>query len=153
MVDEVLQWGFSTSPILLHHQQLQVVQFFQYSLLNIKIGEYICHKDNNGRKLGRLLAILNDNNSYKLKVQRILTYNELPRQFQSNKRAQIDPRLSRICNGFANLSNSLTHIMSNWFIIEEHPESDDNETKGSKSFHLGEVLLWEIIYYIVYEWE
>jgi hypothetical protein len=52
--------------------------------LNIKIGEYICYKDNNGRKLGRLLAILNDDNSYKLKVQRILTYNELPRQFQSN---------------------------------------------------------------------
>ncbi|CAG8751482.1 13001_t:CDS:2, partial [Rhizophagus irregularis] len=76
--------------------------------------------------------ILNDSNSYKLKGQRILTYNELSRQFQSNyrlQRAQIDPRLSRTCNGFANLSNSLTRIMSNWFIIEEHPESDDNETK------------------------
>ncbi|CAB4443282.1 unnamed protein product [Rhizophagus irregularis] len=46
-----------------------------------QIGEYICYKDNNGRKLERVLAILNDSNSYKLKGQRILTYNELPRQF------------------------------------------------------------------------
>lgn len=38
--------------------------------------------------MGRLLAILNDNNGYKLKVQRILTYNELPRQFQSNSQFQ-----------------------------------------------------------------
>ncbi|CAB4405942.1 unnamed protein product [Rhizophagus irregularis] len=51
-----------------------------------QIGKYICYKDNNGRKLGRLLAILNDINSYKLKGQCILTYNELPRQFQSNSR-------------------------------------------------------------------
>ncbi|PKC56284.1 hypothetical protein RhiirA1_474217 [Rhizophagus irregularis] len=90
------------------------------------------------------------NNSYKLKGQRILTYNELPRQFQSNsrlQRAQIDPRLSRTCNGFANLSNSLTHIMSNWFIIEEHPESDDNETKVQMLKILSNYLLRDVYWY------
>ncbi|RGB42106.1 hypothetical protein C1646_751292 [Rhizophagus diaphanus] len=49
-----------------------------------QIGKYICYKDNNGRKLGRLLAILNDSNNYKLKGQHIvLTYNKLPRQFKA----------------------------------------------------------------------
>ncbi|CAB4405449.1 unnamed protein product [Rhizophagus irregularis] len=56
------------------------------NIFEYQIGKYICYKDNNGRKLGRLLAILNDINSYKLKGQCILTYNELPRQFQSNSR-------------------------------------------------------------------
>ncbi|PKY60734.1 hypothetical protein RhiirA4_484787 [Rhizophagus irregularis] len=69
-------------------------------------------------------------------VQHKLTYNELSRQFQSIFRFQrvqidggVDPRFSRTCNSFANLSNSITHITSDWFIIEEHTESDDNETK------------------------
>ncbi|CAB4389208.1 unnamed protein product [Rhizophagus irregularis] len=63
------------------------------------------------------------------------------------QRAQIDPRLSRTCNGFANLSNSLTHIMSNWFIIEEHPESDDNETKVQMLKILSNYLLSDVYWY------
>ncbi|CAB4381734.1 unnamed protein product [Rhizophagus irregularis] len=53
-----------------------------------QIGEYLCYNDNNRRKLGRLLAILYGNDSYKLKIQRILTYNELPTNFKSNSRSR-----------------------------------------------------------------
>ncbi|UZO13261.1 uncharacterized protein OCT59_004765 [Rhizophagus irregularis] len=53
-----------------------------------QIGEYLCYNDNNRRKLGRLLAILYGNDGYKLKIQRILTYNELPTNFKSNSRSR-----------------------------------------------------------------
>ncbi|CAB4414378.1 unnamed protein product [Rhizophagus irregularis] len=51
---------------------------------------------------------------------------------------------SRTCNGLPNLSNSLTHIMSNWFIIEEHSESDDNETKVQMLKILSNYLLNDV---------
>ncbi|PKC63381.1 hypothetical protein RhiirA1_443380 [Rhizophagus irregularis] len=53
-----------------------------------QIGEYLCYNDNNRRKLGRLLAILYGNDGHKLKIQCILTYNELPTNFKSNSRSR-----------------------------------------------------------------
>ncbi|CAG8735914.1 21614_t:CDS:2, partial [Rhizophagus irregularis] len=111
-----------------------------------QIGEYLCYNDNNRRKLGRLLAILYGNDGYKLKIQRILTYNELPTNFKSNSRSRsyeqgefwlldrnennavilIEPQ--DVIKRFTNLSDDFARIAGDWFIIEEQPYDSDIET-------------------------
>ena len=42
----------------------------------------------------------------------------------------IDPRISRSCEGFTNLSDNFAWMAGDWFIIEEQPDYSDIETKG-----------------------
>lgn len=47
----------------------------------------------------------------------------------------IDPRLSQSSKAFVELSKNLIRIMSDWFIVEEQSENnDDNELEGCKIF-------------------
>ena len=41
-------------------------------------GDFIYYQDNGQKKLGRLRAILKNDEYYKLRVQKILNYNDLP---------------------------------------------------------------------------
>lgn len=48
----------------------------------------------------------------------------------------IDPRLSQSSKAFADLSKNLIRIMSDWFIVEEQTDNNnDNELEGCKIFH------------------
>lgn len=60
----------------------------------------------------------------------------------------IDPRLSQSSKAFAELSKNLIRIMSDWFIVEEQPEiNDDNESEGCKNFHYLYILFIGIYSY------
>lgn len=48
----------------------------------------MCYNESAGRKLGRILAILLENNVKKLKIQRVLTFDELPEHFRNETRQQ-----------------------------------------------------------------
>src|SRR3990170_3697157 len=57
-------------------------------IVTYRIGDYICYKETTERKFGRILVILIENNIEKLKIQRLLTYNELPEKFCNVTRQQ-----------------------------------------------------------------
>ncbi|EXX62466.1 hypothetical protein RirG_161530 [Rhizophagus irregularis DAOM 197198w] len=42
----------------------------------------------------------------------------------------VDPRISKSCEGFTNLSDYFARIAGDWFIIEEQPYYDDIETNS-----------------------
>lgn len=48
----------------------------------------MCYNESSGRKLGRILAILLENNVKKLKIQCVLTFDELPEHFHNETRQQ-----------------------------------------------------------------
>ena len=50
-------------------------------------GNFVIYNESNGmRRFGRILAIVQQNSRLKMKIQRILRYEELPRNLQSNNR-------------------------------------------------------------------
>ena len=53
-----------------------------------RIGDYVCYKKATERKLGRILAIVLENSIKKLKIQRILIFDELPNNLRSKVRQQ-----------------------------------------------------------------
>ena len=57
-------------------------------IVSYNIGDYVCYKEVTGRKLGRILAIVLENNIRKLKIQRVLTFNELPNNLRNKTRQQ-----------------------------------------------------------------
>ena len=48
----------------------------------------MCYKEVTRRKLGRILAIVLEDNIRKLKIQRVLTFNELPKNLRNKTRQQ-----------------------------------------------------------------
>ena len=57
-------------------------------IVTYQISDYICYKEATERKFGWILAILIENNIEKLKIQHLLTYNELPEKFCNAMRQQ-----------------------------------------------------------------
>ena len=52
-------------------------------------GDFIVYREYGGiKRFGRILAIIQQDDRLKIKIQRILTYDELPRNLQSNDRKQ-----------------------------------------------------------------
>ncbi|CAB4392955.1 unnamed protein product [Rhizophagus irregularis] len=51
-------------------------------------GDFVMYKESNERRLGRILAIIQQDNRLKIKIQRILRYEELPKNLQSNSRKE-----------------------------------------------------------------
>jgi hypothetical protein len=48
----------------------------------------VCYNESAERKLGRILAILLENDVKKLKIQCVLTFDELPEHFHNEARQQ-----------------------------------------------------------------
>ena len=57
-------------------------------IVTYRISDYICYKKVTERKFGWILAILIENNIEKLKIQCLLTYNELLEKFCNATRQQ-----------------------------------------------------------------
>uniref|UniRef100_U9TWW1 BAH domain-containing protein n=1 Tax=Rhizophagus irregularis (strain DAOM 181602 / DAOM 197198 / MUCL 43194) TaxID=747089 RepID=U9TWW1_RHIID len=51
-------------------------------------GDFVIYKESNERRFGRVLAIIQQDNRLKIKIQRILRYEELPKNLQSNSRKE-----------------------------------------------------------------
>ena len=52
-------------------------------------GDFVIYRESRElKRFGRILAIIQQDNWLKIKIQRILTYDELPRNLQSNNRKQ-----------------------------------------------------------------
>lgn len=52
-------------------------------------GNFVIYKETReSKRIGRILAIIQQDNRLKIKIQRILTYDDLPRNLQSNNRKQ-----------------------------------------------------------------
>ncbi|GBB94278.1 hypothetical protein RclHR1_23220004 [Rhizophagus clarus] len=66
-------WG--ESPLFGQHEIL-------ISEVLYRSGDFIYYQDNCQKKLGRLKAILKNDEYYKLRVQKILNYNDLPRNLK-----------------------------------------------------------------------
>jgi hypothetical protein len=60
--------------------------YFIHIIVLYHIGDYVCYKEITRRKLGRILAIVLKDNIRKLKIQRVLTFNELPKNLRNKTR-------------------------------------------------------------------
>ncbi|PKC12323.1 hypothetical protein RhiirA5_411984 [Rhizophagus irregularis] len=62
----------------------------------------------------------------------------------------VDPRISKSCEGFTNLSDDFARIAGDWFIIEEQPYYDDIETNNehgnfTKNYlRIGDVVMMQM---------
>ncbi|RGB28732.1 hypothetical protein C1646_767448 [Rhizophagus diaphanus] len=56
--------------------------------VSYQIGDYVYYKEANRKKIGRILAIILENNIKKLKIQRVLIFDELPEGFHTIIRQQ-----------------------------------------------------------------
>ncbi|PKK69243.1 hypothetical protein RhiirC2_712803 [Rhizophagus irregularis] len=62
----------------------------------------------------------------------------------------VDPRISKSCEGFTNLSDDFARIAGDWFIIEEQPYYDDIETNNEHGnftincLRIGDVVMMQI---------
>ncbi|CAG8749483.1 20966_t:CDS:2, partial [Rhizophagus irregularis] len=60
----------------------------KHNILTYHSGDFVIYKESNERRFGRVLAIIQQDNRLKIKIQRILRYEELPKNLQSNSRKE-----------------------------------------------------------------
>ena len=66
---------------------LYLYLYYYYYLVIYHCGDFIYYLDNKQKKLGRLRAILlNNEKQYRLKIQKVLLYNDLPGNLKSKTR-------------------------------------------------------------------
>ncbi|CAG8703935.1 2431_t:CDS:2 [Rhizophagus irregularis] len=134
---------------IIHHQQFEN---------NYYSGDFVTYRKSSGspKEIGHILAIVQQDNGLKIKIQRVLLYEDLPVNLQSNDRMErseegelwfldremddatinIKPQSS---SGFMSISQHLKRLMSDWFIAKDKKVNVMND--GNEDVNEAELAL------------